>query len=99
MHEKESAFLLPGRLTHDSLFVDPTRDRTSLLKLRTRVDGAFICQGGGWFKYLSVVEVNAGGIAITIQLHGKNGDEEACHQDMEEEQEGADDQEEEYYAA
>lgn len=46
---------LPGRPTRDSLFVDPARDRTSLLKIWnmnkcTGVVGVFNCQGAGWCK-------------------------------------------------
>ncbi|KAF2307911.1 hypothetical protein GH714_033321 [Hevea brasiliensis] len=46
---------LPGRPTRDSLFVDPARDGTSLLKIWnvnkcTGVVGAFNCQGAGWCK-------------------------------------------------
>lgn len=46
---------LPGRPTRDSLFVDPARDRTSLLKIWnlnkcSGVVGVFNCQGAGWCK-------------------------------------------------
>ncbi|CAJ1911368.1 unnamed protein product [Sphenostylis stenocarpa] len=46
---------LPGRPTRDSLFVDPARDRTSLLKIWNMnkcsgVVGVFNCQGAGWCK-------------------------------------------------
>ncbi|KAJ6316664.1 hypothetical protein OIU78_019863 [Salix suchowensis] len=46
---------LPGRPTHDSLFADPARDGTSLLKIWnvnkcTGVVGVFNCQGAGWCK-------------------------------------------------
>ncbi|KAK2975712.1 hypothetical protein RJ640_010771 [Escallonia rubra] len=46
---------LPGRPTHDCLFVDPARDGTSLLKVWnankcTGVVGVFNCQGAGWCK-------------------------------------------------
>ncbi|OAY40463.1 probable galactinol--sucrose galactosyltransferase 2 isoform X2 [Manihot esculenta] len=46
---------LPGRPTRDSLFVDPARDGTSLLKIWnvnkcTGVVGVFNCQGAGWCK-------------------------------------------------
>ncbi|XP_012569290.1 probable galactinol--sucrose galactosyltransferase 2 [Cicer arietinum] len=46
---------LPGRPTRDCLFVDPARDRTSLLKIWnmnkcTGVVGVFNCQGAGWCK-------------------------------------------------
>ncbi|KAG6743850.1 hypothetical protein POTOM_052553 [Populus tomentosa] len=46
---------LPGRPTLDSLFADPARDGTSLLKIWnvnkcTGVVGVFNCQGAGWCK-------------------------------------------------
>lgn len=46
---------LPGRPTRDSLFADPARDGTSLLKIWnlnkcTGVVGVFNCQGAGWCK-------------------------------------------------
>ncbi|XP_068472711.1 probable galactinol--sucrose galactosyltransferase 2 isoform X1 [Phaseolus vulgaris] len=46
---------LPGRPTRDSLFVDPARDGTSLLKIWNMnkcsgVVGVFNCQGAGWCK-------------------------------------------------
>lgn len=46
---------LPGRPTRDSLFVDPARDGTSLLKIWnlnkcSGVVGVFNCQGAGWCK-------------------------------------------------
>ncbi|KAK4281875.1 hypothetical protein QN277_013321 [Acacia crassicarpa] len=46
---------LPGRPTRDSLFADPTRDGTSLLKIWnlnkcSGVVGIFNCQGAGWCK-------------------------------------------------
>ncbi|TKY53338.1 galactinol--sucrose galactosyltransferase 2 [Spatholobus suberectus] len=46
---------LPGRPTVDSLFVDPARDGTSLLKIWNLnkccdVVGVFNCQGAGWCK-------------------------------------------------
>ncbi|XP_020256622.1 probable galactinol--sucrose galactosyltransferase 2 [Asparagus officinalis] len=46
---------LPGRPTRDSLFSDPARDGTSLLKIWnvnkcTGVVGVFNCQGAGWCK-------------------------------------------------
>ncbi|KAG4396229.1 hypothetical protein GLYMA_19G140700v4 [Glycine max] len=46
---------LPGRPTRDSLFVDPARDGTSLLKIWNMnkcsgVAGVFNCQGAGWCK-------------------------------------------------
>ncbi|XP_020211843.1 probable galactinol--sucrose galactosyltransferase 2 [Cajanus cajan] len=46
---------LPGRPTRDSLFVDPARDGTSLLKMWnlnkcSGVVGVFNCQGAGWCK-------------------------------------------------
>ncbi|XXG48581.1 hypothetical protein AAC387_Pa02g2986 [Persea americana] len=47
--------LLPGRPTRDSLFADPARDGTSLLKVWnvnkcSGVVGIFNCQGAGWCK-------------------------------------------------
>ncbi|XP_054814635.1 probable galactinol--sucrose galactosyltransferase 2 [Prosopis cineraria] len=46
---------LPGRPTRDSLFTDPARDGTSLLKIWnlnkcSGVVGVFNCQGAGWCK-------------------------------------------------
>ncbi|KAI9080741.1 hypothetical protein K1719_037254 [Acacia pycnantha] len=46
---------LPGRPTRDSLFTDPARDGTSLLKIWnlnkcSGVVGIFNCQGAGWCK-------------------------------------------------
>ncbi|XP_004304392.1 PREDICTED: probable galactinol--sucrose galactosyltransferase 2 [Fragaria vesca subsp. vesca] len=46
---------LPGRPTRDSLFADPARDGTSLLKIWnvnkcSGVVGVFNCQGAGWCK-------------------------------------------------
>ncbi|CAM6118551.1 unnamed protein product [Calypogeia fissa] len=46
---------LPGRPTRDSLFTDPARNGTSLLKIWNMntyggVIGAFNCQGAGWCK-------------------------------------------------
>ncbi|XP_073005919.1 probable galactinol--sucrose galactosyltransferase 2 [Typha latifolia] len=46
---------LPGRPTRDSLFSDPARDGTSLLKIWnvnkcSGVVGVFNCQGAGWCK-------------------------------------------------
>ncbi|KAL8095405.1 putative galactinol--sucrose galactosyltransferase 2 isoform X2 [Apium graveolens] len=46
---------LPAKPTRDCLFVDPTRDGTSLLKIWnmnkcTGVVGVFNCQGAGWDK-------------------------------------------------
>ncbi|XP_027366335.1 probable galactinol--sucrose galactosyltransferase 2 [Abrus precatorius] len=46
---------LPGRPTVDSLFLDPARDGTSLLKIWnlnkfSGVVGVFNCQGAGWCK-------------------------------------------------
>ncbi|KAI7996898.1 putative galactinol--sucrose galactosyltransferase 2 [Camellia lanceoleosa] len=46
---------LPGRPTRDCLFVDPTRDGISLLKIWnvnkcTIMVGVFNCQGAGWCK-------------------------------------------------
>lgn len=46
---------LPGRPTRDSLFADPARDGSSLLKVWninkcTGVVGVFNCQGAGWCK-------------------------------------------------
>ncbi|XP_057438681.1 probable galactinol--sucrose galactosyltransferase 2 isoform X2 [Lotus japonicus] len=46
---------LPGRPTRDSLFVDPARDGTSMLKIWnlnkcSGVVGVFNCQGAGWCK-------------------------------------------------
>ncbi|XP_027350540.1 probable galactinol--sucrose galactosyltransferase 2 [Abrus precatorius] len=46
---------LPGRPTRDSLFADPARDGTSLLKIWNLnkcagVVGVFNCQGAGWCK-------------------------------------------------
>ncbi|KAL5986681.1 putative galactinol--sucrose galactosyltransferase 2 [Asimina triloba] len=46
---------LPGRPTRDSLFVDPARNGTSLLKIWNMnkcsgVVGVFNCQGAGWCK-------------------------------------------------
>ncbi|KAL1556115.1 flavodoxin-like fold protein [Salvia divinorum] len=46
---------LPGRLTRDCLFSDPTRDGTSLLKIWNMNDvngvlGVFNCQGASWCR-------------------------------------------------
>ncbi|XP_019434156.1 PREDICTED: probable galactinol--sucrose galactosyltransferase 2 isoform X1 [Lupinus angustifolius] len=46
---------LPGRPTRDCLFVDPSRDGTSMLKIWnlnkcSGVVGVFNCQGAGWCK-------------------------------------------------
>ncbi|XP_056158815.1 probable galactinol--sucrose galactosyltransferase 2 [Syzygium oleosum] len=54
---------LPGRPTHDCLFVDPARDGTSLLKIWnlnkcTGVVGVFNCQGAGWCKVVKKTRVH-----------------------------------------
>ncbi|XP_010937013.1 probable galactinol--sucrose galactosyltransferase 2 [Elaeis guineensis] len=55
--------LLPGRPTRDSLFNDPARDGTSLLKIWnvnkcTGVVGVFNCQGAGWCKIAKKTRVH-----------------------------------------
>lgn len=54
---------LPGRPTHDCLFVDPARDGTSLLKIWnlnkcTGVVGVFNCQGAGWCKVVKKTRIH-----------------------------------------
>ncbi|XP_055822393.1 probable galactinol--sucrose galactosyltransferase 2 [Solanum dulcamara] len=54
---------LPGRPTHDCLFVDPARDGTSLLKIWnvnicTGVVGVFNCQGAGWCKVIKKTRIH-----------------------------------------
>lgn len=62
--------LLPGRPTRGSLFVDPARDRQSILKIWnlnscTGVVGAFNCQGAGWCRVdrkYSIHDTNPGAV-------------------------------------
>ncbi|KAL3533801.1 hypothetical protein ACH5RR_007322 [Cinchona calisaya] len=54
---------LPGRPTHDCLFVDPARDGKSLLKIWNAnkcngVVGIFNCQGAGWCKIIKQTRIH-----------------------------------------
>eukprot|EP00271_Cylindrocystis_brebissonii_P015187 TRINITY_DN373_c0_g1_i1.p1 TRINITY_DN373_c0_g1~~TRINITY_DN373_c0_g1_i1.p1 ORF type:complete len:829 (+),score=84.97 TRINITY_DN373_c0_g1_i1:41-2527(+) len=67
--------LLPGRPSRDCLFIDPARDKKSLLKIWnlnrfTGVVGVFNCQGAGWCtrdrKY-SIHDTNPGKASGAVQ--------------------------------
>lgn len=68
---------LPGRPTRNSLFNDPARDGTSLLKIWnvnkcTGVVGVFNCQGAGWCKVVKKTRVHnadPGTLTGTISAH------------------------------
>ncbi|OAY68448.1 putative galactinol--sucrose galactosyltransferase 2 [Ananas comosus] len=71
---------LPGRPTRDSLFSDPARDGTSLLKIWnvnecSGVVGIFNCQGAGWCRITKKTRVHdAAPGTLTGNLHAEDVD-------------------------